>query len=77
MQILQKFDLQLCYQKAKFNVVADALSCMPMVNELCFTRFKTSLLESIKGLCEHNTNLVEVWQSVRVRNQSMQPPPPS
>ena len=50
---------------------------MPMVNELCFTRFKSSLLESLKGLCEHDTSFTEVWWSVRARNQSMQPPPPS
>ena len=53
-QILQEFDLQLCYQKGKFNIVANALSCMPMVNELSFTTFKSSLLESLKGLCEHD-----------------------
>lgn len=52
-QILQEFDLQLRYQKGKFNVVADML----MVKKLCFTRFKNSLLESIKGLCEHDTSL--------------------
>ena len=41
-QILQEFYLQLRYQKGKFNIVADALSRMPMVNELCFIRFKKS-----------------------------------
>ena len=72
-----RIDLQLRYQKGKFNVVADALSHMPMVNELSFTRFKSSLLESIKGLCEHDTSFAEVWRRVRARNIKMQPPPPS
>ena len=76
-QILREFDLQLRYQKGKFNIVADALSRMPMVNELCFTRFKSSLLESLKGLCEYHTSYAEVWRSIRRRNIQMQPPPPS
>ena len=48
-----------------------------MVNELCFTRFKNSPLESLKGLCEHDASFAKVWLSVRARNQSMQSPPPS
>ena len=72
-----RVDLQFCYQKGKFNIEADALICMPVVNELCFTRFKSSLLESLKGLCEHDTSHAEVWRSIRRRNIQMQPPPPS
>ena len=64
-QILQEFDLQLRYQKGKFNIVADALSRMLMINELSFTRFKSSLLESLKGLCEHDKSYFEVWLSVQ------------
>ena len=57
-QILQEFDLQLHYQKGIFNIVVDALSCMPMVIELSFTRFKSNLLESLKGLCKPYTSFV-------------------
>ena len=59
-QILQEFDLQLRYQKGKFNTVANALSCMPIVNELSFTNFKSCLLESLKGLCEHDKIYLEI-----------------
>ena len=52
--------------------MADALIHMPMVNELSFTRFKSSLLESFKGLCEHDTSFVEVWRIVRVQNKTIQ-----
>ena len=48
-------------QKGKFNIVANTISHMAMVNELSFTKFKSSLLESLKGLCEHDTSFVEVW----------------
>ena len=48
-----------------------------MVNEFSFTRFKSSLLESLKGLCEHDTSYAQVWRSIRRRNIQMQPPPPS
>ena len=47
-----------------------------MANELSFTKFKSSLLELIKGLCEHDTSFVEVWQSVCAQNKPMQAPPP-
>ena len=64
-------NLQLCYQKGKFNIVANALSHMLMVNELSFTRFKNSLLESLKELCNHDTSFVEVWWSVGAQNKLM------
>ena len=48
-----------------------------MVNKLCFTRFKSSLLELLKQLCEHDIVFAEVWRSVRARNKTMQPSPPS
>ena len=56
--------------------MADVLSRMPMVNELSFTRFKSSLLESLKGLCEHDKSYSKVWWSVRRRNTQMQPSDP-
>ena len=48
-----------------------------MVNELNFTIFKSSLLESLKGLCEHDTDFIEVWWSVCTQNKTLQWPPPS
>ena len=53
----QEFDLQICYQKGKYNVVADALSHMPQINELSFTVFMNEFLESLRGLCEHDLSL--------------------
>ncbi|MCO5580446.1 hypothetical protein L7F22_034314 [Adiantum nelumboides] len=39
-EILQEFDLQIRYQqRGKYNVVADALSRMPQINELSFMIF--------------------------------------
>ena len=72
MQILQEFNIQLYYQKGKYNIVANALSCMWMVNELSFTKFKSSLLESLKGLCEHDTSLAKIWWFVHAYNKQMQ-----
>ena len=72
-QILQEFDLQLRYQKGKFNIMVDELSCMLMVNGLSLNRFKSSLLESLKGLCENDSSFVEVWRTVHMQNKTMQP----
>ena len=76
-QILQEFDLQLHYQKDKYNIVADALIHMPMANEVSITKFKSSLLESLKGLCEHDIIFVKVWQIVHAQNKTMKLSPPS
>ena len=48
-----------------------------MVNELCFTRFKSSLLESLKALCEHDTSFVEIWWFIHTHNKQMQSSSPS
>ncbi len=66
-EILQEFDLQIRYQRGKFNVVVDALSHMPQINELSFTTFKNNFLESLKGLCEHDVSFTEIWRAVRDR----------
>ena len=63
-QILQEFDLQLHYQKGKFNIVVDMLSHMPMVNKLSFTKFKSRLLESLKGLCEHDASVAKLYMHI-------------
>ena len=76
-QILQELDLQLHCQKGKYNIMVDTLNRMLMVNELSFTIFKSSLLESLKGLCEHDNIYSEIWQSVQRRNTKMQPSNPS
>ncbi|MCO5603397.1 hypothetical protein L7F22_057547 [Adiantum nelumboides] len=44
-EILQEFDLQIHYQRGKYNVVADALSRMLQINELSFTIFKNVFLK--------------------------------
>ncbi|MCO5568575.1 hypothetical protein L7F22_022274 [Adiantum nelumboides] len=66
-EILQEFDLQICYQRGKYNVVADALSRIPEINELSFTIFKNDFLETLRGLCEHDPAFSEVWPTVRDR----------
>ena len=66
MQVLQEFDLQLRYQKSKFNVLVDTLSLLLMVNKFNFTRFKSSLLESLKGLLEHDTSFLYIWFQIYV-----------
>ena len=48
-----------------------------MVNELSFTRFKSSLLESLKGLCEHDKSYSEIWRNVQRRHIQMQSSDPS
>ena len=42
-----------------------------MVNELNFTIFKSSLIELLKGLCEHDNSFVEIWQIVCTHKQKM------
>ena len=50
-ELLQEFDHELRYRKGRYNIVADALSRMPMINELSFTQFSSDLLESLNGKC--------------------------
>ena len=50
---------------------------MSMVNELSFTRFKSSIIESLKGLCEHGTSFAKVLQSLHACNKTMKLPSPS
>ena len=76
-ELLQEFDLTIRYQRGKFNIVADALSRMPMVNELSFTTFKSELLESLRSLCEHDVSFSEVWRAVRAWHSAQHPPPSS
>ena len=76
-EILQEFDLQIRYQRGKFNVVVDALSHMPQINELSFTTFKNNFLESLKGLCDYDASVTEIWRAVRDRALSQTRPPPS
>ena len=52
-EILQDFDCQLRYCKCPYNVVADALSCMPKVDDLSFTKLRSDLLASFCKKCEH------------------------
>ena len=51
-------------------MVADALSRMPEIESLSFTEIKSSLLNSLRGQCEHDQSYKEVWKSVLRRDPS-------
>ena len=51
-------------------MVADALSYMPEVESLSFTKIKSSLLNSLRGQYEHDQLYKEVWKSVLRRDPS-------
>ena len=44
--------------------MADALSRMPMINELSFTQFSSDLLESLKGKCQVDPTYSRIWESI-------------
>ena len=48
-EVLQEFECNLRYRKGRYNVVADALSCMPKVESLSFIEIKSSLLDNLRG----------------------------
>ena len=69
-EFLQEFDCTLRYRRGRYNVVADALSRMPEVENLSFTVLKNDLLETIKGKCEHDPHYGKVWNMVLKRDPS-------
>ena len=72
-EFLQDFDCTLRYHKGRYNVVADALSCMPEVESLSFTESRSDLLASIQGKCEHDQAYGLVWKMVTKRDPSPKP----
>ena len=60
-EILQEYDCKLQYRKGRcYNVVANALRCMPEINLLLFTQLKSKLLESLRGKCEQDSSFFKV-----------------
>ena len=64
-EILQEYNCKLRYRKGRYNIVADALSCMPKINLLLFTELKRELLESLWGKCEQDSSYSKVWNHVK------------
>ena len=63
-ELLQEFDYDLRYRRGQYNVVADALSRVPMINELSFTQFSSDLLESLKGKCQVDLAYSTIWEAI-------------
>ena len=45
---------------------------MPMINKLSFTKFKSSLIDLLKGLCEQDTSFVEIWKILSQKLELLQ-----
>ena len=69
-EFLQDFDCTLWYRKGRYNVVVDALSRMPEVESLSFTKLRSDLLASLQGKCEHDQAYGQVWNMVKRREPS-------
>ena len=67
-EILQDYDYKLRYCQGRYNVVADALSHMPQINSLAFTKIKSEFLESLRGKCAHDQSYEKVWNVVSLRD---------
>ena len=52
--------------------MVDALNHMPMVKKLSFTKFKSSLFESLKDYVSMIPSFAEIWWIVHVGNKQMQ-----
>ena len=51
-------------------MVEDALSRMPEIESLSFTKLRSDLLTSLKGKCEHDQVYSKVWNMVKRRDPS-------
>ena len=60
------------YCKGQYNVVADALSWMPEVKSLYFTKIKSYLFDNLCNQYEHVPCYKDVWKSVISRDRSPQ-----
>ena len=67
-KILQEYDCKLRYCQGRYNVVVDALSRMPQINSLAFTKIKSEFLESLRGKCAQDQSYEKVWNVVSLRD---------
>ena len=73
-ELMQEFDFEIKYCKGVKNQVADALSRLPEVNQLCFAEIQSDIYQSLIGLYESDSDFGRIWiQVLRGKGDTDQP----